>query len=107
LEDGSELASPAIAVYRKGAALAAAFRKDLERLDLDRRLSQAELEHLLMAGKARAAAVAAVTPPERPLEHLEAELEAVLRAGACSWSAAELSRRLAAAERIGPVLGPI
>jgi hypothetical protein len=107
LEDGSEVPSPAIAYYRPGGPLAAAFRRDLQRLDLDRRLSQAELEHLLMAGSARAAAAAAVTAPERPLEHLEAELEAVLRAGHCNWSAAEISKRLAGAERLGPVMGPI
>ncbi len=103
--DGGHVPSPAAAVFRQGARLAAAFHADLERLDLDRRLQQHELERLLIARPPRPAAAA--EPAGRPLEHVEAELEAVLRAGGCDWSIPELSRQLAAAPRLGPALGPM
>jgi hypothetical protein len=95
--------SAAVAIHRPGSALAAAFQRDLARLALDRRLSQAELEHLLLR-RQRPVSAAPVT---RPVEHIEAELDAVLHAGGAQGLAPAISRELAAAERPGAVAGPL
>lgn len=105
LDDGSLLPSAAVAVYRPGAPLAQALQADLARLALDRRLSQRELEQLLVARSAAAARAAGAPAP--PLEHLEAELEQLLQAGGCDWSAAEVSLQLAEAVRPGAAVGPL
>src|SRR5688572_29317897 len=47
-DDGAFVPSAAVALYRPGPPLAAAFARDLEQLDLDRRLTQQELERLLL-----------------------------------------------------------
>jgi hypothetical protein len=98
---GGWLPSAAVAVYRPGQVVAAALQKDLGQLQLDRRLSQLELEHLLLRSGQHAAAVAP------PLERLEAALDTLLRGAGSSRSAAEVSEALAAAARPGPVLGPL
>ncbi len=94
--------SAALAVYRPGAALASAFQRDLKNLDLDRRLTQIELEHLLLARTPGATEIA-----RPPIEHIEAQLETVLRRGGCGRSAAEISEDLALAARPGAVVGPL
>ncbi len=104
--------SAAVAVYRPGEAIAAAFARDLQRLDLDRRLSQLELEHLLLRRRQSApmtapAATAPAPRPVRPIEHLEAELESILVAGGTEGLATEVSEALAQADRPGVVIGPV
>jgi len=98
---GGWLPSAAVAVYRPGQTVAAALQKDLGQLQLERRLSQLELEHLLLRSGHHATAVAP------PLERLEAALDTLLRGAGSSRSAAAVSEALAAAARPGPVLGPL
>jgi hypothetical protein len=100
--------SSAAAIFRPGAELAQAFLRDLQRLGLDRRLRQVELEHLLL--RRPQAAVAAAAPPREPavpLEHLEADLDGLLRRSGSEHTATALSQQLAIAVRPGPVLGPL
>lgn len=104
---GALLLSQAAAVFRPGAALAEAFRRDLARAGLDRRLSQQELEQLLVVRSAQAAALAAGAGAGRPLEHLEAELERLFVEAGCNWSVAEVSRELAASPGPGASIGPM
>ncbi|MBL8752232.1 MAG: hypothetical protein JNK15_02940 [Planctomycetes bacterium] len=113
---GRWLPSTALAIFRPGVELAQAFQRDLKRLQLERRLFQVELEHLLLhrhraAPQTGLQAVAAVVPaavasPAVPLEHLEADLERVLAAANSDLSAADVSQQLANAARPGPLLGP-
>lgn len=110
--------STAAAVFRPGKEIGEAFRRDVARLELDRRLQQIELEHLLLrrpdqapsptaaARPAAGAAPASAPAPAVPLERLEAELDRLLRAGGSDLQVAELSQRLADAARPGPVMGP-
>lgn len=107
--------SSAAAVFRPGKDLGEAFRRDVERLELDRRLHQIELEHLLLrrtdqTPSPTAAAPAAVTAPVVPgvpLEHLEADLDRLLQSGASKHTATSISELLAAAVRPGPAMGPL
>ena len=100
--------SVAAAVFRPGAELAAAFTRDVQRLGLDRRLQQVELEHLLLARhEAAAEAAALAAPPPVPIEHLEADLDRLLRKAGSDLAATAISEQLAAAARPGPVLGPL
>jgi hypothetical protein len=99
--------SSAAAVFRPGAQLAEAFRRDVERLALHRRLRQIELEHLLLRRTDQGPSPTAAQGESAPLEHLEADLDALLRASGCPQSAAEISAQLAATERPGAVLGPL
>lgn len=100
--------SVAAAVFRPGAELAAAFTRDVQRLGLDRRLQQVELEHLLLARHETAAEAAAqAAPPAVPIEHLEADLDRLLRKAGSDHAATAISEQLAAAARPGPVLGPL
>jgi hypothetical protein len=106
--------SVAAAVFRPGGGLAAAFRRDLERAEMDRRLQQIEVEHLLLR-RPEAVAAALGAPPSAlvpasvpvPLEHLEARLDLLLRTGGSDLSAAEICAQLRAAPRLGSVLGPL
>lgn len=66
------------AVYRGSVQLAIAFQRDLKKLELGRRLNQAEMEQLIHQGGGMAKA----DVDEEPLEALEAELQTVLIAGA-------------------------
>ncbi|MBL8725272.1 MAG: hypothetical protein JNK49_14585 [Planctomycetes bacterium] len=109
-DDAGWVPSTAAAVFRPGGPLAVAFRRDLERADLDRRLQQIEVEHLLLRRPEAAAAAQAphgVAPAAVPLEHLEARLDLLLRTGGSELSAAALCQQLRAAPRLGPVLGPV
>ena len=87
--------SSAAAVFRPGALLAEAFRRDVERLALDRRLQQIELEHLLLRRTDQAPSPTAAPLDVEPLEHLEADLDVLLRASGCPQAAAEISTQLA------------
>ncbi|MFY9344229.1 MAG: hypothetical protein WAT39_17185, partial [Planctomycetota bacterium] len=98
--------STALAVFRPGGELAKAIARDLQRLQLDRRLQQVELEHLLLQ-RARGEAGQPVAVRTVPLEHLEADLDRLLHAGGGTLQASDLSQQLARAERPGPVIGPV
>lgn len=114
---GPDLYTPstACAVFRPGADLGRAFARDLQRLELDRRLQQIELEHLLLRrpeqGKSPTAdpraPAATNAPPPVPLEHLEADLERLLRDGGSDLSASSLSQQLALVQRPGQIMGPL
>lgn len=115
-EEGLNRLAPSAAVFRPGAALATAFRRDLERLALDRRLTQQELERLLLGprevrepGEPADPAPRAVDPaaPDVPLEHLEADLEALLQDSGSELRAADISMQLAGLDRPGRVIGPL
>ncbi|MBM4063427.1 MAG: hypothetical protein FJ265_20350 [Planctomycetes bacterium] len=103
--------SSAAAVFRPGRELGEAFRRDVAGLGLDRRLQQIELEHLLLRrddqARSPTARDPAAGPAAAPLEHLEAELDRLLRAGGSELPADTISDDLAAAGRPGPVLGPL
>lgn len=122
--------STACAVFRPGTEIGRAFQRDLQKLELDRRLQQIELEHLLLrrpdhqAGPTAAAAEQPVVDPvggsaaagaslespaepSVPLEHLEADLERMLVDAGSDLSAAGLSQQLLLAVRPGPVVGPV
>lgn len=100
--------SLAAAVFRPGAALGDAFRADVEQAELDRRLQQIEVEHLLLRRpEAQATAVGAAAADPVPIEHLEARLDQLLRAGGSTASAAAIRERLRSAARPGAVLGPL
>ena len=103
-DDGQWLPSTAAAVFRPGAHLAEAFHRDVERLDLGRRLQQVELEHLLLRRTDQAGSPTA-GGTEAPLEHLEANLDKLLRGS--GHGAGEVSRELAAAVRPGLVIDPL
>lgn len=115
-DEGLNRLAASAAVFRPGAVLATAFRRDLERLSLDRRLTQQELERLLLGPRhdreapvAEGTAPRAVNPavPEVPLEHLEADLEAMLQDAGSELRAADISMQLAEIDRPGRVIGPL
>ncbi len=100
------VASCAMAVQRQAAELAEAFRKDVARLDLRRRLTQAELEHLMFRNRPGPR----VNVSETPVERLEAELDSLFRSAPLDlegWSATAISQALSRAERPGIVVDPI
>jgi hypothetical protein len=104
--------STAAAIFRPGSELAQAFLRDLQRLGLDRRLQQIELEHLLLRRPDFTAAMAASsapvpTEPAAPLEHLEADLDRLLGASGSEHSASSISQQLAMSVRPGQVIGPL
>ena len=99
---------PSVALCRQGdsGALAAAFRKDVASLGIDRRLTQAEIEHLLFRG--RGTGESESLPDDVPLERLEADLEACLhRGGVEDAPATAISSALKKAPRPGVVTGPL
>lgn len=107
--------STATPALRPGRKLADAFLHDLKRLDLDRRLQQIELEHLLLREHGGTAVEHAHDPivpgpppaPIVPLEHLEADLEQLLQAAGDKHSATRISQQLALAQRPGAFIGPL
>jgi len=109
--------SPAIAIYRPGKAIAEAFQRDLKRLDLDRRLTQIEIERLLLQQQMHdreltpmgqlVAQPAAPRPQHRQVEHIEAELEAVMAQGGAPGLTTHVSDSLAQAARAGAVVAPL
>jgi len=103
-------ASAATPALRPGRELAEAFVHDLKELELNRRLQQIELEHLLLRqhGKAEVPILPGPPPePVAPLEHLEADLEQLLTAVGDRHSAAIISQQLAVAPRPGAFIGPL
>lgn len=117
--DGRWMPSSAAAVFRPGLALAEAFRRDVARVELDRRLYQIEIEHLLLrrTDQTPSPTAAVLEPPvggpvahpvdHVPLERLEAELDALLQTTAGRHTATNVSEQLAACERPGVVMGPL
>jgi hypothetical protein len=102
--------SPAAAIFRPGEEIAQAFLRDMQRLGLERRLHQVELERLLLRQPEppqRGASAPTPAEPEIPLEHLEADLDRMLAASGSEHSAASISQQLALAVRPGQVLGPL
>ena len=105
--------STAAAIFRPGNEIAQAFLRDMQRIGLERRLHQVELERLLLmrptAPRATPAPAPAPTDAETdaPLEHLEADLDILLTTSGSEHSAAAISQQLAMAVRPGPVLGPL
>ncbi len=99
--------STAAAIFRPGQDLAEAFRRDVRRLGLDRRLQQVELEHLLLRRTDQGPSPTSGGPRHLPLEHLEAELDKLLKAGRSTVTATAVSARLELASRPGPVMGPL
>ena len=99
--------STAAAIFRPGTEIAKALMRDLERLGLDRRLQQIELEHLLLRRPTPGGSAPDAGPPEVPLEHLEADLDQLLDRSASEHSAAAISQQMAIAVRPGPVMGPL
>ena len=99
--------SSAAAVFRPGASLAEAFRRDVERLDLGRRLQQVELEHLLLRRPEQGASPTAEPVNTLPLERLEADLDQLLLAGGSRHAASAISQQLSEADRPGRVMGPL
>ncbi len=104
---GRWVPSVAAAIFRPGGELAQAFGRDVQRLGLDRRLHQIELEHLLLRRPQAPPASAAPAPRAAPLEHLEADLDGLLRRAGSELAAAAISQQLAVAARPGQVLGPL
>jgi hypothetical protein len=104
---GSWTPSTAAAVFRPGTAIGQAFLRDVRRLDLDRRLRQIELEHLLLRRPDQARSPTSSTEPAVPLERLEAELEGLLQQAGSEQGAGAISEQLALAVRPGPVMGPL
>ncbi|MEC7583992.1 MAG: hypothetical protein VYE77_06715 [Planctomycetota bacterium] len=98
--------SPAVAVYRPGQQLAVAMAGDLQRLGLDRRLWQIELEQLLLRQQQQLA-VQEKPLTSRPVEHLEAELQRLFDQADEHYDVTEISEALLASERAGPVIGAI
>ena len=111
--------SAATPALRPGRTLAHAFARELKDLNIDRRLLQIELEHLLLQ-KHKSASTSMVSPatgeevlrdlvvaPDTPLEHLEADLEKLLLSSGDQHSATELSQALAVAAGPGTVIGPL
>lgn len=99
--------STAAAIFRPGAEIAQAFLRDMQRLGLERRLQQVELEHLLLRRPQSSAPAAAAVAPGIPLEHLEADLDRLLVRTASEHAASAISQQLAIAVRPGPVIGPL
>ena len=101
--------SPALGCQRDASALATAFQNDIRQLDLDRRLTQAEIELLMFRGVSDGSGT---TAPETaiPLEHLEADLETHLLKGGVeegTLSATSISNALRAAPRPGMIMNPM
>lgn len=107
LGSGRFVPSTAAAVFRPGKDLGRAFQHDVGKLELERRLQQVELEHLLLRRTDQGPSPTAERVPVVPLERLEAELETLLQAGASGHTAAGISQLLAGAARPGPVVGPL
>lgn len=103
-------ASAATPALRPGRALADALVRDLAKIEVDRRLLQIELEHLLLRhhGGAEEAIMPGPAPePVAPLEHLEADLQQLLERAGDPHEAEIISQQLAAAPRPGTLMGPL
>ena len=104
------LPSAATPTLRPGRELADAFLRDVARLELGRRLHQIELEHLLLRHHEERAEPPVAGPPPAPivpLEHLEADLERLLRNAGAPLDASAISQELREAPRPGTLIGPL
>lgn len=111
--------SAAAPALRPGRELAIAFVRDLKQLELDRRLFQIELEHLLLREHGGTSASLGggsrlleqkpdlVPAASAPLEHLEADLEQLLLSVGDQHSATDLSQQLSQSLRPGALIGPL
>ena len=104
---GAWTPSTAAAIFRPGVDIGQAFLRDVRRLDLERRLFQVELEHLLLRRPDQERSPTATAGPVVPLEHLEADLDRLLQEADSELSATAISEQLAMAVRPGPVMGPL
>jgi hypothetical protein len=105
--DGRWTPSAAAAVFRPGTDIAEAFRRDIARVEIDRRLYQIEVEHLLLRRAGQTPSPTAKPADIVPLERLEAELATLLENTDGRHTAEAVSQRLADAERPGQVMGPL
>lgn len=111
--DGSFEPSDAVALLPRSPQLALAFQRDAKRLELGRRLDQAEIEHVVFRQWAAFSATAELSPEdteELPLEHLEAELQSALDAADVGddYSATAISAALVSAgENAGTVVSEV
>ena len=105
--DGRWTPSAAAAVFRPGIEIAEAFRRDLARVGLERRLWQIEVEHLLLRRAGQTPSPTAQRVDNVPLERLEAELATLLEGTDGRHSADAVSQRLAEVDRPGQVMGPL
>ncbi len=96
--DGVHLASPAIAWLPASPQIAVAFQRDRRRLELGRRLSQAEIERLVFQQWAARdlARQSTVGGEDTPIERIEADLQSLLEAAGAddTWSATSISRSM-------------
>jgi hypothetical protein len=104
---GAFVPSTAASVFRPGAELAQAFQRDMQRIELERRLWQIEIEHLMLRRPDQAKSPTSDNEPPVPLEHLEADLERLLQTADSELSAAAISQQLADTARAGQVMGPL
>ncbi|MBK8976963.1 MAG: hypothetical protein IPM29_13675 [Planctomycetes bacterium] len=113
IEDGSDehVVSSGAAIVAGAPRLAVAFQRDIRNLGLERRLDQAEVEQLVHR---RLAAHAPARGPQvaettAPIEHLEAQLHALLDEAGCAEQhpATAISAALRDSDAPGPVLGPL
>jgi len=98
--------SAAVAVYRPGMRVAAAIQTDLGQLGLERRLTQLELEQLLLRQQ-QAVDAASAAAPTRPVEHLEAELEQLFAEAGDRFEATDISESLHASATTGEVINSL
>ena len=97
--------SPAVAVKAGADELVAAFQSDLMALDLDRRLSQLELEHLLFR---RWRLDDDADEQTTSVAELEAQLDALFKAHAITAPTAhDVSQAMSQTDKAGAVIGPL
>ena len=111
--------SAATPALRPGRELAKAFVGDIAKLEIDRRLLQIELEHLLLREHGTSSASlgggsaedpapdALVVAPDVPLEHLEADLEQLMLSVGAEHSATDISEQLSQTSSPGAIMGPL
>ncbi|MCA8943778.1 MAG: hypothetical protein KDB80_14540 [Planctomycetes bacterium] len=101
----SYVPSAAMTIVAASPHIAIAYQRDVKGLDLNRRLTQAELEHLMFR-RGIAESQGADIPP---LERVEAELERVFLASGKSdvYTATSVSDAMAHAEHPGAVIEPL
>ncbi|MGE0141836.1 MAG: hypothetical protein AB7I19_01665 [Planctomycetota bacterium] len=111
--DGSFEPSDAVALLPRSPQLALAFQRDAKRLELGRRLDQAEIEHVVFRQWAAFSASSELSEgdaEELPLERLEAELQTALDAAEVDddYSATSISAALVSAgENAGSVVSEV
>ena len=110
--DDAFVPSVATALWSRSPEIAVAFQRDLRRMDLGRRLDQAELERLVFQQWAVGThgARTGEVEPDVPIERLEADLQSMLEEAGMEdvYSATGLNAALRATlEHPGGVIGPV